>query len=121
MSGADDPQTLEEIRARIERWLTDDKGPDLARTLGLGCRSFARRNRRDALLRRAADALPGTPWGRAVALAECVRAFEIRRWPRWRITGVPEHATEIDRLLYSARLIDTIPATARQLFSILSA
>jgi hypothetical protein len=121
MSGADDRETLAEVRGRIEKWLRDDRGPSLERTLGLGCRSLARTARRNALLRRAADTLEGTPWARAVALAEAVRAFEIRRWPRWRVSGIPAHASEIDRLLYSARSIDTIPSTARQLFSILRA
>ena len=120
LAGDTSDETLAEVRARIHAWLTDDpRGPSLERRLALGTRRSARLARRDAILRAAAATIPGSPWSRATGLAQAVRAFEARRWPRWRIIGVPESAAPIDRLLFAARSLDSIPSTPRQLHTIL--
>ena len=119
LAGDTSPEVLEEVRARIERWMRDDRGPELARVLGLGCRYSARMARRNALLRQAATQLPPGITNRPEALASALRAFLVRRWPRWRARGVPESATELDKLLYQARLLDELPETARRLRDII--
>lgn len=119
LDGADDPATLAELRNRITRWLSADSGPDLARVMGLGCRSYARKARRDALLRQAAALLPGRPSERIRALLAAVRALEVRRLDRWRRSGVPASASEVDRLLFQAMQFGPIPGTERQLRTVL--
>ena len=109
---------LEHVRAAMTAWLADEQGPSLHQRLGLSRRS-ARCALRNAHLRAAAALLAGDPWPRAEQLAESCRAFEIRRWPRWRLTGPPPGAARLDLALFEARQFGEITLTPRQLFNIL--
>jgi hypothetical protein len=73
---------------------------------------------RNAYLRAAADAL-GEPdwWRRAVRLADQVRLFNARRWPRWRhLLMAPDDATAVEQSLFlAARAGARLPTTAQGL------
>ncbi|MFW5453527.1 hypothetical protein [Thioalkalivibrio sulfidiphilus] len=62
------------------------------------------RERRDAFLAAALFATEGaTPWARARGLADAVRDFQGRQWPRWRrLPEPPGNATPQQRALYQA-------------------
>ena len=110
---------MERVRSAMLAWLVDDEGPSLPQRLGLSRRS-ARCELRNTHLRAAAAYLPQSdPWPRAEQLAESCRAFEARRWPRWRLTGPPPGAAALDLELYQARRFGEITLSQRQLFNIL--
>lgn len=121
LSGHSDAETLADLRCRITRWLMDDSGPDLSRVLGLGTRRAARLQRRDALLRQAASLLDGPVSARARALLEVARLVEVRRAAVWSRRGVPENADPVERLIFEASQLDTIPRTCRMMREIINA
>ena len=119
LTGNETEADLERVRSALVAWLTDEQGPSLHQRLGLSRRA-ARCALRNAHLRAAAALLTGDPWPRAEQLAEACRAFEIRRWPRWRLTGPPPGAAALDLELYQARRFGEITLTPRQLFRIIA-
>ena len=118
LTGNETEADMERIQAAMLAWLTDEQGPSLHQRLGLSRRA-ARCELRNAHLRAAAALLAGDPWPRAEQLAESCRAFEARRWPRWRLTGPPPGAAALDLELGQARQFGEIALTPRQLFNIL--
>ena len=122
LAGADDQNTLAELRRSIERWMLDtDTGPDLHRALGLGTRRSARRERRDALLRDAAALIPGRLSTKARALVEVARLVEVRRSARWSRSGVPADADPVEALVYAASRLEAIPTTTTMMRFIIDA
>ena len=120
LTGNETEADMERIQAAMLAWLTDDAtGPPLHQRLGLSRRS-ARCELRNTHLRAAAALLAGDPWPRAEQLAESCRAFEARRWPRWRLNGPPPGAALIDLELGQARQFGEITLTQRQLFNIIA-
>ena len=110
---------LERIQAALTAWLVDEEGPSLQQYLGIN-RAAARRELRNQRLRRAAAYLDATgKTDLAEQLAESARAFTVRRWPRWRISGPPPEATRLDLELFAARQFGPIDLGARQLLNIL--
>lgn len=107
INGDESPTVLAELRAGVLRWAaqTGDKPLHLERVLGLGGPRSVRAELRRMHLLRAAELLPGPKkWDRCRQLAEACRLFENRRWPAWRGQDEPpEHATDLDRVLWDAR------------------
>ena len=119
LTGNETEADMERIQAAMLAWLTDEQGPSLHQRLGLSRRA-ARCELRNAHLRAAAALLAGDPWPRAEQLAESCRAFEVRRWPKWRRSGPPSTATDLDRELFSARQYGDVCMSTRQTFRIIT-
>ena len=119
LTGNETEADLGRIRLALERWLTDTDGPSLQAYLGIS-RSTARKALRDRHLRAAATYLDGGPWSKALALGEAARAFEVRRWPKWRRSGPPTTASDLDLELFSARQYGDVCMSTRQLFRIIA-
>ena len=120
INGVSTEADMERIQAAMLAWLTDEQGPSLHQRLGLSRRA-ARCELRNTHLRAAAAYLPQSdPWPRAEQLAESCRAFEVRRWPKWRRSGPPTTASDLDRELFSARQYGDVCMSTRQTFRIIT-
>lgn len=99
--GADDPETIAEVRRRLVVWARSDGAMSLHQALGLRTPKRTREDARNRLLYEAAGKLPGTSWQRASALGERIRAFLVRRWPTWQdMPAPPPDAHPVDVLLW---------------------
>jgi hypothetical protein len=124
MLGDEGPDTLTALRAAmIGYYLQEgDKPLPLHRCLGTGGARVTRAALRRHHLLRAAATLPGpTSWARCKQLAEACRIFEVRRYPTWRrMDSPPGHASELDRVLWSARQFGQLACTPEAYTELLS-
>jgi hypothetical protein len=116
MQGDTSPEVLAELRAAMLRWSEQagDKPLGLNRCMGLGGPRAVRIELRLKHLVDAAAVLPGpSHWARCQQLAEAARAFEIRRWPRWKkLDAPPPDARPVDVHLWHARRVgEELPQT----------
>jgi hypothetical protein len=81
---------------------------------------WTRRRERDELLLEAVALLPGTPWGRCVALEAEIHRFEGALWPRWsHLDEPPAGSSRLRECLFRARKFGVLPS-ARQLRNIIA-
>lgn len=123
------PEAWQWVRERVRAWLLSGQrgaldadgrrlrrpSPSLARCLGMpSTPEPARLRLRDEYLYRLAQHVEAEigphPWRIAVELARMAQRFELRKWPAWwRLDEAPEHASELERLLFEARRIGGVP------------
>jgi hypothetical protein len=116
------PEAADWLAGGLRSYL--EEGGRLERRLGIP-EGQLRRELRDLYLREAGElvAINGAgPWERANRLAEQIQRFGSRTWPRVRaLAHPPEHFGPIDTALFWAFTYREPPATARQLFTLLTA
>ena len=96
------------------RWLADAinrmlQGEGWIRATGIQPSAIAKAIR-DQHLRHAGQLLGGDP----IELHRLAGRFESAVWPRWRRSGPPADAGQINRLLYLARQAAPLPTSTRQ-------
>jgi hypothetical protein len=116
LTGQDRISDRDEIRRVLTDWLQSDDPVALDRRLLGDSRQGARLRLRNLHLRRAAALLDHS----AIALSAACRAFDARRWPRWkRLGAAPDHASDVDRHLFAARQFGPVALTVRQLRTVI--
>ena len=105
MLGDTSPEVVAELRAAILRWSEqgDDRQIELRRFLGLGTVGATRRAMRDALIVEASVLMVGSRWQRCQQLAAMAGEMNVRRYSVWARFGIPQTASEAERLLFRAR------------------
>lgn len=124
IAGDTRPHTLAVIRAQVLAWgrfAKDAKSAPPINILGFSTPGQFRRALVARLLNEAARHFKGSAWARAGKLAEAIRVFEVRRWPKYRRELVaPDCLGAVDRLLFDVfRLSERLPRTQRGLFNLI--
>lgn len=116
-------ETVDAVAAELLRWSDQPDGRPLPlhRLFGLRNHRAARRLLRDALVVEAAALLDGSRWAKCKELAAMAAAMNKRRFRTWLQFGIPEAATEPERLLFRARHHEPLPESAEAYLSILPA
>ena len=115
INGTDTAADRERLRQALISWIADDtQGPTLQARLGI-TRQSLRAELRRPWIQRAARLIrvTGDDWKRASAIRQAIRAHAIRRFEHWRRNGIPASATDLERALHQALLIDPAVRSTR--------
>ena len=115
INGTDTAADRERLRQALLCWISDtEQGPTLQARLGI-TRQSLRAELRRPWIQRAARLIrvAGDDWKRASAIRQAIRAHAIRRFEHWRRNGIPASATDLERALHQALLIDPAVRSTR--------